>query len=88
MASIRNYTVRRNVNTGKFRIVFEHNTNAQDGGWRQSTVIVPDDLPKLGRSIVESLMLEVAKQVAEADGALHHKRRPRENDDVLRPQDR
>ena len=88
MASIRRYDIKRNVNTGKFRIVFEHNTDRQDGGWRKSTVIVPDDLPKLGRRIVEPILLELAKRVAEADGALHHDRRPEVDDDVLRSQNR
>ncbi len=78
MASIRNYEIVRNEQTGKIRVTFEHNTDRQDGGWRRTDVIIPDDLPKLGRKIVEPLMLGVAKAVAEADGALHHRRRPKE----------
>ena len=70
MASIRNYEIVRNPETGKIRITFEHNNDAQDGGWIEKQVIVPDDLERLGRKTVEPIMLQLAKIVAGWDGEL------------------
>ena len=75
MASIRNYEVVRNPQTGKIRVTFEHNNDDQSGEWITKTVVVPDDLGRLGRKVVEPAMLQLAKIVANRDGELRNRTR-------------